>query len=436
MIEVRGRLTERLSGARLRLEARRSGPNFLILLAAVGVAIAGMAWVISNIASTLIRDSNEVAFEVGSGRAVKPGLNEVRVKGIPAGRVTSVELVDGRPVVKVKVEKEYGRIYQDARAELRPNSALEDQFIDIVDRGTPAAGEADPDEPLPPTQTETPVGVDEVLNTFTGNTRARLRVLLDDLGRGLDDNGAQLGQAFAAAVPLIDAAGRLTDQLARRAPLTERLIHNTGVLTAELGDRETQLRTLVRDGATTLSALQESSVDLDATLAELPGTLTATDRSFAATRGVLGDVDTAVRRLQPVADELEPALRAVERLGEDALPAVRALRAPVTRLVPLARTLVPLSANLSDAIARLRPQIPVLDRTTKNLADCEKGVQGFFQWDASMTKFGDVRGQAPRGNLAVGAQSAGIPSPDEKAYEGCVKGTAIGGRPPVQEDMR
>jgi hypothetical protein len=115
---------------------------------------------------------------------------------------------------------------------------------------------------------------------------------------------------------------------------------------------------------------------------------------------------------------------------------VQALQTPVCRLVPLSRTLRPLSASLASAITQLRPQIDTINHTTKNLVLCKKGIQGFFQWDASMTKYGDSRGQAPRGNLVIGLQSAGLPSPEESAYQGCTPGGPIGGRVPTSEDER
>ncbi|WP_354700106.1 hypothetical protein DSM112329_00369 [Paraconexibacter sp. AEG42_29] len=436
MTDVREHLTDKLTAGRVKLEAKRSGPHLTVLIAATLLSLIGAVWILSHVASTLVKSSNEVSFRVESARAVRPGLNEIRVKGVPAGRISGVKLENGQAIIKAKVEKKYGKIFRDARVELRPNSALEDQFMDIVDRGTPAAGVAKASDPLPPSQTTIPVAVDDVLSVFNQRTRSRLRVLLADLGQGLDDNGAQLGNAFAAATPLISAAGRLTKQLAARKPLTERLIHNVGVLTSELGKRETAIRTLVRDGGATLSTLQAGSADLDATLRALPGTLATADSSFTATRGVLDDVDGAVRALDPVADQLGGALDAVVRLSDDARPAVAALQTPVQQLVPLSRSLKPLSASLSSAITRLRPQIPVVNRTTKNLAVCKKGIQGFFQWDASMTKYGDSRGQAPRGNLAIGLQTLGLSNPEERAYAGCTPGMPIGGRAPRPEDQR
>ncbi len=434
MIDVRNRLTERISRARLKLEVKRSVRSTLVLALGIGVGIFGAVYILSHIASARIAGAQEVDFAVDSARAVNPGLDEVRFKGIPAGRITGSKLEHGHAVITVQVKNQYGPIYRNARASLRPNSALEDMYLDITNAGTPAAGEASTDKPVPASQTRTAVNIDDVLAVFHSDTRAKLRSIMDNLGNGLHDRGAQLRTAFADAVPLLQVAGRLSHQLASRRQMTQRLVHNTGILTHALADRNTELHTLLREGSQTVKTLQAGSGDLDATLRALPPTLSAIDSSFAATRSVLGSVDTAVKRLYPIADQLPGSLAAVRRLSSSAQPAVRALQNPVRRLVPLANTLVPLSQSLRSAVSRLRPQTDTVNETTKDLANCKIGVQGFFQWDASLTKFADNRGIIPRGNLVAGPQTLGLANADERAPKGCTPGGPIGGRPPLPSD--
>jgi phospholipid/cholesterol/gamma-HCH transport system substrate-binding protein len=184
-----------------------------------------------------------------------------------------------------------------------------------------------------------------------------------------------------------------------------------------------------------VTTLQDGSADLDATVAALPPTLRAIDSSFAAVRGVVGDLDNAVRDLNPVADRLGGSLGSVRELNAKLGPALDKLRAPVDDLVPLARALEPVSSNLRDAVNELDPQAPTLDRTIKRVAGCKTGLQGFFQWDASMAKYGDVRGPVPRGNVVFGSQSTGVLNdPFEYAPQACTPGKPIGGRVPRRED--
>lgn len=435
MIDVRSRRSERLSRARLELEVKRAVRPAIVVGIGALMGLACAIYIGVHVSKTLLASTYEVRFAVDDATGVVAGKNDVRYKGIPAGTITKVETAGTQPVLTVRVQEKYGRVYRDARAALRPNTALQDMYLDVLDRGTRAAGVATVDDPVPASGTSTSVNLADVLNVFRADERTRLRALLDNFGNGLRDRGASLRTAFVQAVPFLDVAGRVSDQLARRRPMTKRLVHNVALLATELRRRDAELRRLLRDGSTTLTTLKDGSGDLDATLAQLPPTLTAIDSSFGAVRGVIGDVDGAVASLRPVAGRLSASLAAVRRLNDSAAPAVRALQTPIAELVPLARSLAPLSRSLGSAVAALRPQVDTVDLVTKRASGCKRGIQGFFQWDASMSKYGDVRGPVPRGNVAMGAQSSGVlTSPDEHAPQACTPGQPIGGRVPAPED--
>ena len=436
MIEVRDRRSDRINRARLSLELSRAVRPTIVVLAGAAIGLACAAFIVLHVSRTLLSSTYQARFAVDNATGVIAGLDEVRFKGIPAGTITGVQLSGGHPVLTARIQQQYGPIYQNARAVLRPNTALQDMYLDIVDRGNPAAGRVSAAQALPSSQTQTSVSIDDVLNVFRANERLRLRALLDNLGNGLRDRGAALRTAFVELAPLLQVAGRISQQLAIRAPLTQQLVHNTALLTTELGRRQQQLRALINEGSSTLTTLQSGSSDLAATLHELPPTLGAIDSSFTAVRGVLPNVNAAVAGLYPVAGQLPTALAALRRLSASAMPAVQALRGPVGSLVPLAQGLVPLSSNLSAAISTLAPQVATIDHTTADLAACKKGVQGFFQWNASISKFGDVRGPVPRGNVVLGGGSnSSINAPNEYTPKACTAGYPIGGRLPTAADQ-
>lgn len=436
-LDPRDRISDRVNRARLHLELQRSVRPAVVVAISIAVGFALAVWTISHVSRSALSDTYEVKFEVADATAVRPNVNDVRLKGIPVGTITDVRIEDDRPVITAKVQRKYGELYRDARAQLRPETPLQDMYLDVVDRGTRQAGELTADEPLPRAQVQTPVSISEVLNVFQPSQRLRLRTLLDELGNGLDDRGAKLRSVFVETVPLLEAAGRISRQLAARRPLVRRLVRDAGTLTAELGRRDDSLRTLVREGSSTLTALQQRSGALDQTLRELPPSIRAIDTSFVAVRDVLDDVDGAVAALRPVARALPASLAGLRDLSEDAGPAVEALQRPVRDLVPFALSVRPLSADLDTAIERLRPQVDTIDRTTAVATKCKKGFQDFFQWNASISKFGDARGPAPRGNVVVGAQSSSVLNdPHEFAVESCTGGKVAGGRPVTKEDMR
>jgi phospholipid/cholesterol/gamma-HCH transport system substrate-binding protein len=435
MIEPRDHLSARVNRNRLQIEARRGArPMVWVVLASIlGLGVAG--FIASNVSRTLLSKNREYRFAVTDATGVVTGADEVRLKGIAIGTVTKVRIEGTQAVLTAKVQKKYGQIYRNAHAQLRPNTALQDMYLDIVDRGTPDAGALKGSDPLPPAQTETSVNINDVLGVFKAPVRIRLQTLLDELSGGLADRGARLRTAFQAATPFVDELGNLSHQLAVREPMVRRLVHNTGVLTDTLAQDQKDLSRLVRTGSQTLITLKDGRGDLAGTLEALPPTLSSVDTTFTAVRGVLGDVDRAVRTLGPVAGTLPTALDALVRLDGSAAPAVRALQDPVGRLVPLSRSLRPLSADLSRAVTALQPQVGVVDKTTKDLASCQKGIVGFFQWNASISKLGDQNAAFPRGNLTAGAQSSSVLNdPSEFAPQACAPGRPIGGRPALPSD--
>jgi ABC-type transporter Mla subunit MlaD len=430
MTLIRARRTTHLTRARVKLELTRAARPAVVVAAGIAIALGVVGYIGAQVSDTLLASTYQVKFAVEDVTGVRAGMNDLRIKGVRAGTITKVEMNRAQPVITAEVDEAYGEIYRDARARLRPNTPLQDMYLDVVDRGTPRKGKADPDEPLPADQTDLPVPVADVLNTFQPAVRARLQSLLDELGNGLSDRGRSLGTAFVQLTPLLRAADRVAVQLARRRPMVKQIVANTAVLTRALNERDRELRKLVRGGARTLGTLRAGRDDLDATLRELPVTLSALDSSFTAVRGVTGDVDRALVALRPVVGRVEPALQDIRALNTTAAPAVRALQTPIRRLVPLSEVLRPLSASLSAAIAALRPQMDTVAKVTRGLAGCRKGVQGFFQWDASMVKYGDARGPAPRGNLATGSPAHLRP------IQACTPGVAIGGRPARESDAR
>jgi virulence factor Mce-like protein len=423
--EPRERITEGVTRDRLAMEAKRSIRPTLGFGLGLLLALAILVFLITNISQTFGHKTRTVRFTSPTAFGVFEGFDDVRYRGVPAGTIEKIERHGSQIVLVAKIRKSFGPIYKDARAELRPITPLNDEYLDIVDQGHAQAGEADPDVPLPGSQTGSSVSVPEVFDTFKADERAAFRTLLDQLGNGLADRGAALRAAFAEVVPFLQGAGRLTHQLAVRRQATERLVHNASILTDELGSRQTALRRLVRSGAQTLGTLQQGSPDLDATLRELGPTFTELRSSLASVRGVLGDVDTGLKSLNPVAERLPGGLKSLRTLNRDLVPTLRSIENPVKDMAPFAVNLTQVFNNARDASVLLQPQVPVLDKVTRDGVTCERGIIGFMQWNASLTKFGDANGFVPRGNLVLGVPGVGGPdAPQRLPHKSCSPGTS------------
>lgn len=433
MSDIRERLTDRMNRARLEAELRRALRPLVVCGVGALVGLGCWYFIASQVGTYGGGESGgvrELRFAVDDATGVVAGRHEVRFKGIPAGTIMGVDLNGGKPILKIELYKKYGQIYRNARATLRPNTALQDIYLDIVDRGTPQAGVARGDEPLAPSHTHTTVNIAEALQTFEPRTRDSLRALLTNLGAGLHDRGGKLRASFVKLVPFVRAAGRISAQLASHGRNTRRLVRNVGTLTAELARRDAQLRKLATAGGATLRSLGDSSPDIERLLAELPPTLSGVDTSFDAVRDVLPPVNRAVVGLRPAAARLPGALTDLRRLSTTARPAVASLRTPVRRLLPLARALRPSALALSRLVKALLPQLGAIDHVTKSIAGCSDALYGFFQWTASVLKLHDARGVTVRGDFAFGVDSShAAPDPNVFPVTGCAPGIAKRGEP-------
>ena len=249
----------RLMNDRVKLEIKRaSGPFLLFVLLVVAGILVG-ANTIRNLAGDkpwVSYTKYKVAFENVKG--VVPGRHELRIAGVKAGSITDSVLVDGRPVMSLNVEKKYAPLYRDAKVRIRPVTPLEDMYVDIESRGTKAAGElksGENGEVLAVRNTTSMTEIGRVLNVFDDDARLRFGELLSELGKGLNDNGAQLRAAFAEIAPFLTTAERMGRALTERRRNLARLVHNFGGITEVLAKRDKQLADFVTSGESVLSEL-------------------------------------------------------------------------------------------------------------------------------------------------------------------------------------
>jgi ABC-type transporter Mla subunit MlaD len=358
-------------------------------------------------------------FEVADATGVVPGRAEVRFEGIGAGQITDTKLQNGHAILTATVADKFGRVYRDAIAELRPNTALQDMYLDIVSRGTPAAGIAPTGYIIPLDHTHSPTNLADVLNTFQPDVRTRLYELVDQFGNGLQDRGRDLRRSFALLVPFLNIAGDVSRQLAVRAQDTRQLVHNAALLSGVLASRSTQLRTLITSGTNTLESLAtEGGAPLRQTIQTFPTAIQGAEQILTALDSLEPNLQRALTSLQPVADQLPGGLTNLKTLALSADPAVRKLQTPVTQLVPLATQLRPFSSALAGSLKQLSPQMSALDRLTSAGANCIEQLNEFINWDASLSKWVDSRGHFVRGNAHFGFYSlpAGKPPAQNLTY--------------------
>ncbi|MEA2143536.1 MAG: phospholipid/cholesterol/gamma-HCH transport system substrate-binding protein, partial [Solirubrobacteraceae bacterium] len=337
---------------------------------------------------------------VANATGVSPG-NEIRLAGVPIGRVTGVALRDGAPLIHTSIDPDHRPIYRNAQVRLRPNTPLSDMYLDIVRRGDPSAGAIPDGGEVELDRTTSPVQISQIVNVFDADVRPRASAAIDTIGAALGGREPEFRRALAELAPFLDAARRLTRETATRSTQTRRLVHDFTLLSSELARRTDAVRGLVRHGAGTMQRLAEVQQPLGELIDELPPTLEELPRSMDSVRTAARELNPALSSLLPAAGALRPALDALRELSPVATTALGRLDRPLPSLTRLLRNATPLASDLAAAFAVFRPQVPTFDRATSAVSRCELAVRKFFAWTPSVFKFAGSRGAFPRGNVQI-----------------------------------
>jgi phospholipid/cholesterol/gamma-HCH transport system substrate-binding protein len=333
----------------------------IIALFLIAFGVAGVILHNERVRFPLVEDKAfPLEVELPNAQAVTPGQGQtVRVAGVEVGQIGKVELEDGKAVVKLQIEPKYkSLIKQDATALLRPKTGVKDMFLEI-----------DPGDGSPMKEngrirvanTLEDIDPDEFLSALDSDTRDYLRLLISGAGKGLEGRGTDLREALARLGPLHRDLARVSRAVAIRRANMRRLVHNYGLLTAELGRKDKQITRLVTTSSAVFDALAKEDRNISTAVARLPGALRQTDSTLAK-------VDTYAERLRPSLESLRPAFRKLD----DANEKVRPLAEEGTPIVknevrPFARAAQPFTQKFGQAGDDLARAAPAVTKTFHGL---------------------------------------------------------------------
>jgi phospholipid/cholesterol/gamma-HCH transport system substrate-binding protein len=276
---------------------------------------------------------------------LQPG-SEVRQNGITIGQVSAIDLVDGKPVVTMKVNGGVP-MYRDGRAGIWDQSALAQKFVEIS-AGNPGSGLLG-DGVLSVNHTDSTHDLVSLLNVFDEPTRKSLAATLRNLGGGLAGYGPGLHD-FVATLPgdladirtvsstlvsartdlpgLLQTSDRLSERFNGREQLITGVLHNTDeTLRAvgtdggrPLGETLTKLPRILDVLHTALDDAQQPLVDLEISTSQLHSGSWALGRATPDARGVLREGQRPLHQVPDVADDAKPAVDDLGHTLRDARP--------------------------------------------------------------------------------------------------------------------
>jgi virulence factor Mce-like protein len=333
---------------------------------------------------------------------------DVRISGVPVGRVVSLKPSIGETEATLEIEPRYAPIPSTMHAILRQKTLLGETYVQLTPAGT-----RDPFIPdggkLSDSQVEPSVTLDQILSTFNPRTRAYFRLWQQSWAESFRGRGEDINSFFASLEPFIFSTNKLVGLLAAQEGAVTALIHNTGVVFNALGGRDRQLEGLLVNGQRTFSAAAESS------------------QSFA----------NAFRALPAFESSSETALRELDRFANVSNPYLEQFRASEVQLTPTVQALIPFSSNFKDLLTalagwtqaskvgvpafeqvlslttpvlrELTPELRNLNPFLQYLGDYEPELQAFFANATAAT-------QASEGNENV--SGVGGPAPHQHYLRG------------------
>lgn len=361
----------------------------------------------------------------------------VKMGGRYIGQVLDTRIEHGQAMATLQLDSDVKPLRSDSVVKVTPRSAIGVRYIEVFPgtAGTPLPEHGR----IPASQTAMTQPLDEVLNIFDAQTRARTQTLLRQLGNGVAGRGEDLNAALAGGAPFVGGLGKVTGAIADRPDAMAGLIRGADVMAGALDPVRGELVGGFRPEARTARAFSDAADGLRATLEAAPPALQAMSGQLAQTRPLVQGLDRLARTALPALRDAPPALQQTRALLADAGPTLKTARQTVTQLrrsvaptLTLLRTLRPELAPIEAAMASAAP---VLQNLGPRYCDMRNMLGGW----ADITQWGDSFSNTLRLNLSASTESLfsvkgltdGALKPKQNPYPApCEAGTeTLGGQP-------
>ena len=242
---------------------------------------------------------------------------DVRVAGVPVGKVRKVDVDKGhnRTLATIELERKYAPLRADARAMLRQKTLLGETYVEL----TPGRSKKTIPENgrLPDGQVADTVQLDEIFDALDPQTRAAFRDWQQEMAKGIRGRGRDFNDALGTLPGFARDGADVLAVLDSQEGAVRRLVKNTGVVFAALTENESQLRNLITGSKRTFDATASKNDALAESIRIFPTFLDESKLTLARLQRFSVNTDPLIQDLRPVARDLRPTLRDVRALAPD-----------------------------------------------------------------------------------------------------------------------
>src|SRR5215208_1322441 len=242
---------------------------------------------------------------------------DVRVAGVPVGKVRKVEVGDGtnRTVATVELERRFAPLRSDARAILRQKTLLGETYVELTpgtsEKTIPEGGE------LADSQVKPTVQLDEIFDSLDPATRDAFKGWQRELAVGIKGRGRDFNDALGTLPGFAKDGADVLEVLDTQEGAVTRLVRNTGVTDGATTENESQLRNLITSASRVFDATASQQENLAEAIRIFPTFLDESKLTLARLQRFSTDTRPLIQDLRPVARDLEPTLRDVHALAPD-----------------------------------------------------------------------------------------------------------------------
>src|SRR2546425_1879277 len=233
--------------------------------------------------------------------------NDVVINGSRVGKVFSVGIAPdagpslGGAQVVLEVDGRAAPLHRGTRATVRPKGLLGNPFVELTP-GSPGSEVIPSGGTLPLQDTASPVDLDQVMDLFDPQTRARIQTLTREGGAALQDRGSDLNTFLGALPWIVEDTSVVSDKIARQDQQLSALDVEFDRIAQMMASEDQAFRRDIANGASLLdltaaheAQLKAELVYADRALGELAGGLKGHER----------DLNQMLKQLPAVLDALQ-----------------------------------------------------------------------------------------------------------------------------------
>jgi phospholipid/cholesterol/gamma-HCH transport system substrate-binding protein len=318
----------------------------------------------------------EVSFREATQLAVEA---DVRVSGVPVGKVKSVEPnpETGRSVALVQIEERFAPIPRDTRATLRQKTLLGETYVELTP-GDPSAGTVPEGGSLPEGQVSPTVELDEIFRAFDRRTREAFQTWMQQQARGIEGRARDVSDVLGNLAPFAEDTTDLLRVLRTQEGAVRQVVRNTGEVFDALSERRGQLQGAIVNGNRVFSTTAARDRDLRELFTVFPTFNREATATVRRLERFARDTDPLVDQLRPAAREISPTLQDLSGLAPD----LKALFRDLDPLITASRRGIPavqrFLEDLRPALGEFEPVLRNLNPIASWLSEYRTELRAFF----------------------------------------------------------